>query len=50
LAARSALAGPRPDAGPLTQARLIEPFALLWISMALKYGYGRDIAFKLLPR
>ena len=38
------------DAGPLTQARLIEPFALLWISLALKYGYGRDIAFKLLRR
>ena len=38
------------DAGPLTQARLLEPFALLWISLALKYGYGRDIAFKLLLR
>jgi NADPH-dependent F420 reductase len=38
------------DAGPLTQARLLEPFALLWISLALKYGYGRDIAFKLLRR
>ena len=23
------------------------PFALLRISLALKYGYGRDIAFKL---
>lgn len=38
------------DAGPLTQARVIEPFALLWISLAVKYGYGRDIAFKLLRR
>ena len=38
------------DVGPLTQARLLEPFALLWISMALKYGYTRDIAFKLLRR
>jgi len=38
------------DAGPLTQARLLEPFALLWISLALKCGYGRDIAFKLLRR
>jgi NADPH-dependent F420 reductase len=38
------------DAGPLTQARLLEPFALLWISLALKYGYGLDIAFKLLRR
>jgi len=38
------------DVGPLTQARLLEPFALLWISMALKYGYTRDIAFRLLRR
>ena len=38
------------DAGPLTQARLLEPFALLWISLAVKYGYGPDIAFKLLRR
>lgn len=38
------------DAGPLAQARVLEPFALLWISLALKYGYGRDIAFKLLRR
>ena len=38
------------DAGPLTQARLLEPFALLWITLALKQGLGRDIAFKLLRR
>ena len=38
------------DAGPLTQARLLEPFALLWISLALKYGLGREFAFKLLRR
>jgi 8-hydroxy-5-deazaflavin:NADPH oxidoreductase len=38
------------DAGPLTQARLLEPFALLWISLAFKAGLGREIAFKLLPR
>ena len=38
------------DAGPLTQARLLEPFALLWISVALQYGYGREIAFQLLRR
>jgi predicted dinucleotide-binding enzyme len=38
------------DAGLLTQARLLEPFALLWISLALKYGLGREIAFKLLRR
>jgi NADPH-dependent F420 reductase len=38
------------DAGLLTQARLLEPFALLWISLALKQGLGREIAFKLLRR
>ncbi len=38
------------DAGPLTQARLLEPFAALWISMALKYGLGREIAFHLMRR
>ena len=36
------------DAGPLTQARLLEPLAMLWISMAYLYGYGPDIAFRLL--
>lgn len=38
------------DAGPLKQARLLEPFALLWISMAMQYGYGREIAFRFLRR
>jgi 8-hydroxy-5-deazaflavin:NADPH oxidoreductase len=38
------------DAGPLTQSRLLEPFALLWISLALQYGYGREMAFQLLRR
>jgi predicted dinucleotide-binding enzyme len=38
------------DAGPLTQARLLEPFALLWISLAYQAGLGREIAFKLLRR
>jgi hypothetical protein len=38
------------DAGPLTQARLLEPLAMLWISMALAYGHGPGIAFKLLRR
>lgn len=38
------------DAGPLTQARLLEPFALLWITLALKHGYGREIGFELLRR
>ena len=38
------------DAGPLTQARLLEPFALLWISLAFKGGFGREIAFQFLRR
>lgn len=38
------------DAGPLTQARVLEPFAMLWISLAVKQGYGRDFAFHLLRR
>ena len=38
------------DAGPLTQARLLEPFALMWISLALQHGYRRGIGFQLLER
>jgi len=34
------------DAGPLTQARLLEPMALLWISLAMKQGYGFHWGFK----
>jgi hypothetical protein len=36
------------DAGPLTQARLLEPFALLWISLAFKQGFGFHWSFKIL--
>jgi predicted dinucleotide-binding enzyme len=36
------------DAGPLTQARLLEPFALLWISLAMKQGFGFHWGFKVL--
>jgi hypothetical protein len=36
------------DAGPLTQARLLEPFALLWISLAFKQGFGFHWGFKIL--
>ncbi len=38
------------DSGPLSQARLLEPLAMLWISLAYQYGYGPDIAIKLLKR
>jgi hypothetical protein len=33
------------DAGPLAIARLLEPYAMLWIDQALKRGAGRDFAF-----
>lgn len=38
------------DAGPLRIARLLEPFAMLWIYLAVKQGLGPNIAFKLLRR
>lgn len=38
------------DAGPLTQARYLEPLAMLWISLALKQGYGPEFGFKLISR
>lgn len=38
------------DAGPLANARLLEPFAMLWIFLAVKQGLGPNIAFKLLRR
>lgn len=36
------------DAGPLSQARLLEPMALLWITLAYKQGLGRNFGFALL--
>ena len=38
------------DAGSLAEARLLEPYALLWIHLALVQKLGRDIAFKLMRR
>ncbi len=38
------------DAGPLKNAGLIEPLAMLWIELAYNQGMGTDIAFKLLRR
>lgn len=38
------------DAGPLSQARVLESFALLWVLLAFKADLGREIAFKLLRR
>ena len=37
------------DAGPLKQARVLESFALLWISLAFG-GHGPNIAFRLMRR
>jgi len=37
------------DAGPLNRARLLEPFALLWISLAYG-GYSREIGFRFMRR
>jgi predicted dinucleotide-binding enzyme len=36
------------DFGPLAGARYLEPFAMTWIHLAYKQGYGRRFAFGLL--
>ncbi len=38
------------DAGPLTLARVLEPLALLWVTLAVRQGLGAGIAFELLRR
>ena len=38
------------DAGPLTQARTLEPLAMLWIWLAVFGGMGPDFAFRLIRR
>jgi predicted dinucleotide-binding enzyme len=38
------------DAGGLMIARLLEPYAMLWMHLALVQGLGRDIGFALLRR
>jgi len=35
------------DAGPLRNARLLEPLAMFWIDQAIKRGRGRDFALAL---
>ncbi|HEY1375860.1 MAG TPA: hypothetical protein VGF55_03665, partial [Gemmataceae bacterium] len=37
------------DAGGLAQARLLEPWAMLWISLALRGTVGREFGFALPP-
>ncbi|MEN9221712.1 MAG: NADPH-dependent F420 reductase [Thermostichus sp. BF3_bins_97] len=38
------------DAGSLASARLLEPYAMLWIKLAMNFGQGRTFAFGLLRR
>ncbi|MDE2227940.1 MAG: NAD(P)-binding domain-containing protein [Alphaproteobacteria bacterium] len=38
------------DAGPLSNARLLEPLAMLWIDQVFARGRGRDFAFALVKR
>jgi predicted dinucleotide-binding enzyme len=38
------------DAGDLTKARILEPFAMVWINQALFRGKGRDWAFAAVSR
>lgn len=37
------------DAGPLAQSRNMEPFAMLWISLAYRQGLGRDFVLQITP-
>jgi predicted dinucleotide-binding enzyme len=36
------------DLGPLASARYTEPFAMLWITLAMQPGFGRGFAFSLI--
>jgi NADPH-dependent F420 reductase len=38
------------DVGPLRNARLLEPLAMLWIDLAVNQGWGVNHAFKILRR
>lgn len=38
------------DLGPLSAARYLEPFAMTWIHLAIKQGYGRKFAFGVMRR
>jgi len=38
------------DAGPLSNARLLEPVAMLWVWLAVKGGLGREFAFQVAKR
>jgi predicted dinucleotide-binding enzyme len=38
------------DAGPLAVARYLEPFAMTWIHLAYRQGFGRQFAFSMMRR
>ncbi len=38
------------DAGPLRHAHLLEELAMLWITLALRQGYGVNFAFRMMRR
>jgi predicted dinucleotide-binding enzyme len=38
------------DAGPLVEARYLEPLAMLWIHLAMRGKFGGKLAVKLLRR
>lgn len=38
------------DAGPLTNARALEPLAMLWVWLAYPGGLGREFAFQIVKR
>jgi predicted dinucleotide-binding enzyme len=38
------------DAGPLRHSQMLESLALLWITLAVKQGYGVNMAFRLMRR
>jgi predicted dinucleotide-binding enzyme len=38
------------DAGPLVIARYLEPFAMLYIQLAIREGWGSHCAFKIMKR
>lgn len=38
------------DAGPLTNSRLLEPMAMLWVWLAYQGGMGREFAFQIVKR
>jgi len=38
------------DVGPLTEARLLEPFALVWVHLAVLQKMGTGFAFRLMRR